>query len=46
MPVHFFILAADMREIMAIAGKHRLPVIEDAAQAIAAACGCRRSQVK
>ena len=36
MPVHLFGLAADMQEIMAVAGKHKLPVIEDAAQAIGA----------
>ncbi|MGC2186017.1 MAG: DegT/DnrJ/EryC1/StrS family aminotransferase [Terriglobales bacterium] len=36
MPVHLFGLAADLREIMAIAGEHKLPVIEDAAQAIGA----------
>ena len=36
MPVHLFGLAADMREVMAIGGRHKLPVIEDAAQAIGA----------
>src|SRR5713226_5637864 len=36
MPVHLFGLAANMHEIMAIASKHKLPVIEDAAQAIGA----------
>jgi dTDP-4-amino-4,6-dideoxygalactose transaminase len=36
MPVHLFGLAADMREVMAIAARHKLPVIEDAAQAIGA----------
>jgi dTDP-4-amino-4,6-dideoxygalactose transaminase len=36
MPVHLFGLAADMREIMAIAAEHKLPIIEDAAQAIGA----------
>jgi dTDP-4-amino-4,6-dideoxygalactose transaminase len=36
MPVHLFGMAADLREIMAIAGEHKLPVIEDAAQAIGA----------
>src|SRR5437868_12039200 len=36
MPVHLFGLAAEIHEIMAIASKHKLPVIEDAAQAIGA----------
>jgi dTDP-4-amino-4,6-dideoxygalactose transaminase len=36
MPVHLFGMAADLPEIIAIAGKHKLPVIEDAAQAIGA----------
>jgi dTDP-4-amino-4,6-dideoxygalactose transaminase len=36
MPVHLFGLAADMQEIMAVASSHKLPVIEDAAQAIGA----------
>ena len=51
MPVHLFGLAAEMKKINEIARAHRLPVIEDAAQAIGAryhdhyvgnlgACGC------
>ncbi len=51
MPVHLFGQMCDMDPIMEIAGKHRLHVIEDAAQAITAAykgrqagsigtCGC------
>ncbi len=51
MPVHLFGLAAEMDKINEIARAHRLPVIEDAAQAIGAryhdhyvgnlgACGC------
>lgn len=36
MPVHLFGLSADMDEINAIAAEHRVAVIEDAAQAIAA----------
>ena len=41
MPVHLFGLAADLRGVMAIAGEHKLPVIEDAAQAIGATYGGR-----
>ena len=51
MPVHLFGLASEMEKINEIARAHRLPVIEDAAQAIGAryqgryagnlsACGC------
>jgi dTDP-4-amino-4,6-dideoxygalactose transaminase len=34
MPVHLFGHAADMDRVMAVAAKHELPVIEDAAQSI------------
>ena len=42
MPVHLFGRAADMGRIGAIAARHRLPVVEDAAQAIGAEHSGRR----
>ncbi len=43
MPVHLFGQMADMDEVMAVARKHDLGVIEDAAQAIGATCRGRRA---
>jgi dTDP-4-amino-4,6-dideoxygalactose transaminase len=39
MPVHLFGQCADMDRIMAVADKHRLPVVEDAAQALSSRYG-------
>ena len=41
MPVHFAGLAADMDAIHALAARHGLPVIEDAAHALPTTCGGR-----
>jgi dTDP-4-amino-4,6-dideoxygalactose transaminase len=43
MPVHLFGQLADMEAIMAVAGKHKLMVIEDAAQAIGASRNGRKA---
>lgn len=45
-PVHIFGQMADMDEIMKIAKKHKLYVIEDAAQAIGASCKSQISNIK
>jgi dTDP-4-amino-4,6-dideoxygalactose transaminase len=42
LPVHFAGLPVDMDRLYAIAARHRLRVIEDAAHAIGSACGGRR----
>jgi perosamine synthetase len=41
MPVHLYGLPADMAALTALADRHGLAVVEDAAQAVGAACGDR-----